>query len=231
MQKVILSKEYLSAMTQFEGLHRQAYVDPAGYPTIGIGHLIRANEVDKYLGGMSIPAAVKLWHADREAFYDRVPSLTLEEVHDLKRADMKKATDAVESKLQRWGLLGIPQRCLEVATDLAFNAGPGSLDGGFKECLLRKDYDGAVLFSPRYCMAADPHTKKPVPYAGLTFRKYTFVWYYFTGEIWRIGAEGGRDADWKEVDSFLKKLTEILKAKGKANPLPYPNNRREAQRY
>lgn len=225
-QKVILSAEYLKGAEAFEGCHLQPYVCPAGHLTIGIGHRIWPSETKLYLGGMLLTEAKALYNTNRAEFLRRTAKLTLEQVHELKRRDMAEAAAAVELRLQRWGVTDAPERCLEVLTDLVFNGGPGFLDGGIAERMRKKDYDGAILFSPKFCNSGDP----PVPTTGLTFRRYSFVWYYFTGEWWRIGAEGGSDQDWAEVKLFLSKLTDLLQKKGVKNPLPYVKNLRSQQK-
>ena len=227
-----LSPKYMQGAELFEGKHARPYRDCSGLWTIGIGHLIRASEVNKYLGGMDFQKATTLFKADPNEFYKRVANLTEEQIHALKCSDMAGAIKEVQNRLLRWGVKNVPQRCFEVLVDLAFNGGPGFLDGSIATHMKANDFDAAVLFSPRFCLAGDPHNSKiPVPFAGLTFRRYTFVWYYFTGEIWRIGAEKSRDEDWKEAQCFLDKLTTMLKGKGLHNPLPYLNNRRENQKY
>lgn len=237
-QKVEVTDEALNLVTKFEAVHTQAYFDCSGYPTFGIGHLIKQSEYKQYFGDkMNISGARDLYNKDREKFYSLVPKFSLEYVYDLKRKDMAIATKAVENKYAVCKITSAPARLGEILADLAFNAGPGSLDGDVTTLLRKKDFDGIALFIPHYCLARDPHKpivngKAPsVPFTGLTFRRYSFVWYYFTGEVWRIGGERGRDEDWKEADQFLHKLTDLLKTRGRSNPLPYANNRREAQKY
>lgn len=228
-QKVRLSAEYLQLAEQFEGCHLQPYVCPGGHLTIGIGHKIREHECKLYLGGMTLAEAKSLERSNRKEFLRRTAKLTLEQVHDLKRDDMASAVAQVEKRLERWGIFDAPERCLEVLTDLAFNGGPGFLDGTITNRMLSRDYDGAILFSPKFCLTTDARGEL-VPCTGLTFRRYSFVWYYFTGESWRIGAEGGSDQDWAEVKLFLARLAELLQKRNCKNPLPYPNNLRSAQR-
>lgn len=228
-QTVNLTSEYLQGAQAFEGCSLRVYVCPAGFLTVGIGHLIRERESKLYLGGMTLAEAKSLHRTNKAEFLRRTAELTLEEAHELKRRDMEIATTEVEKRLVKWGVHDAPNRCLEILTDLAFNGGPGFLDGTIAARMRAKDYDGAVLFSPKFCLAEKPGTGKLVPYAGLTFRRYSFVWYYFTGEFWRIGSEGNKDADWLEVEQFLTKLSEILRKKNLKNLLPYPNNLRKVQ--
>lgn len=238
MDHLILTSKYFGIVEKFESVHLQAYFDAAGYLTVGIGHLVRDHEITKYLGqGLSLAEAKRLWKSNQAEFYKRVPKFTLEYVHELKRVDMEAASSAVLKRIKTWGVKpeDVPSKCFEVLTDLAFNGGPGQLDGTIASLMRKKDFTGAMLFTAMFCNARDPKDKsakpKSVPFTGLTFRRYSVIWYGFTGEAWRIGAEGGADKDWAEVELFLKKLTEILKKEGRTNPLPYPNNRREAQKY
>jgi GH24 family phage-related lysozyme (muramidase) len=234
-EEIILSPEYMGLAEKFEGCHVQPYDDGAGILTVGIGHRIKPGEEKLYLGGMSIAQASSLLRSNQAEFLHKTAKLSLEQVHDLKNRDMREAIQAVLKRLASWGLKtkDVPQRCLEVLVDLAFNGGPGFLDGSIAKYMKAKKFDEAVLFSPRFCMAEDknsPRKPKPlVPFTGLTLRRYSFVWYYFTGEAWRIGP--AKETRWQEVDKCLAGLTTLLQKKGKKNPLPYPNNRKEAQKY
>jgi GH24 family phage-related lysozyme (muramidase) len=235
MSELVLSADYMGLAEKFEGLSQVVYDDGAGILTIGIGHRVKAGEEKIYLGGMTIAQALSLLRKNKAEFILKTAKLSLEQVHELKNRDMADAIEAVLNRLVKWGLKpkDVPQRCLEVLVDLAFNGGPGFLDGSIAKYMRAKNFDAAILFSPMFCLAEDknsPLKKKPlVPFTGLTLRRYSFVWYYFTGEPWRIGS--APKTRWNEVADFLAKLTALLTKRNLKNPLPYPNNKREAQKY
>lgn len=59
-----ITKEGLELIKRFEGFEPEVYLDAAGYPTIGYGHLIRKDEGDMYAGGISEAAAEALLAKD-----------------------------------------------------------------------------------------------------------------------------------------------------------------------
>lgn len=59
-----ITKEGLELIKHFEGFEPEVYLDAAGYPTIGYGHLIRKDEGDMYAGGISEAAAEALLAKD-----------------------------------------------------------------------------------------------------------------------------------------------------------------------
>lgn len=234
MSTTTLSEGYMNLAEKFEGNHAQAYPDSGGLWTIGIGHLIRPNEIQKYLG-MSIEEANRLYFSKDNAnvnhcfFYSKAPKLTQKEVHDLKNSDMKAAVNAVAARIKSWNLqlAEVPQRHFEVLVDLAFNGGAGQLDQSIAGFMRKRQFDEAVMFTAKFVNSHSRKYGKAVPTCGLTLRRYSMIWYAFSGEAWRIG--GNEATRWAEVDQFLKKLTNWLKTKGKVNPLPYACNRRENQ--
>tara|TARA_B100001123_G_scaffold433417_1_gene558101 strand:+ start:4504 stop:4944 length:441 start_codon:yes stop_codon:yes gene_type:complete len=65
-----ITKEGLELIKQFEGFEPEVYLDAAGYPTIGYGHLIRKEEGNMYANGITEAAAEALlakdvWSAER----------------------------------------------------------------------------------------------------------------------------------------------------------------------
>ncbi len=217
----------MSLYAEFEGLHLQPYICPAGKLTSLIGHVIKKGEEKKYLAGMSIDDAIEMIKRDSDGFYQKVPKLTVDEAHRVKRADLKEACAEVDKRLSDWKC-SVNNDVYSWAVDMVFNGGPGFLDESIKTYLLKKDTIGAVLRGPLYC-GVRKSPKIFIPLAGLTFRRYSFVWLALTGEKWRIGSEGSNDKDWAEVALFLTKLTALLRKWGRVNPLPYKNNLRENQ--
>ena len=65
-----ITKEGLEIIKRFEGFEPEVYLDAAGYPTIGYGHLIRKEEGNMYANGITEAAAEALlakdvWSAER----------------------------------------------------------------------------------------------------------------------------------------------------------------------
>lgn len=65
-----ITQDGLNLIKQFEGFEPEIYLDAAGYPTIGYGHLIRKDEGDMYRNGITESAAGALlakdvWAAER----------------------------------------------------------------------------------------------------------------------------------------------------------------------
>lgn len=59
-----ITKQGLELIKRFEGFEPEVYLDAAGYPTIGYGHLIRKHEHDMFKNGISEPAAEALLAKD-----------------------------------------------------------------------------------------------------------------------------------------------------------------------
>ena len=65
-----ITQDGLDLIKHFEGFEPEVYLDAAGYPTIGYGHLIRKEEGDMYKYGITEAAAEALlakdvWSAER----------------------------------------------------------------------------------------------------------------------------------------------------------------------
>lgn len=213
---------------QFEGKAVYPYLCPAGKVTNAIGHVILPGEEQRFLGGKSISEAAKLLKNSktRAAYCKTLKPLSEAEMMEILKADIARLSAPVLSRLEAWKVKP-DNNVIAALCDLSFNAGPGALDGGIKKAFLAGDPVGAVLFLPQYCKATV--NGKLVSLAGLTFRRYSFVWLALTGEAWRIGSEGSEDRDWAEVDTFLHRLSERLAKMGRKNPLPYAGNKRQNQ--
>ena len=59
-----ITKEGLDLIKRFEGFSPEIYTCPAGYPTIGYGHLVRDRERDRFAGGISREEAEELLKRD-----------------------------------------------------------------------------------------------------------------------------------------------------------------------
>lgn len=62
MRKV--SEEGLNLIKRFEGFSKTIYTCPAGYPTIGYGHLVKPNEAESFADGISEDEATDLLRQD-----------------------------------------------------------------------------------------------------------------------------------------------------------------------
>lgn len=54
----------LNLIKRFEGFSPTIYICPAGYPTVGYGHLVRPEERERFREGVSAPAAEELLKQD-----------------------------------------------------------------------------------------------------------------------------------------------------------------------
>ena len=59
-----ITQEGLDLIKRFEGFSPTIYTCPAGYPTIGYGHLVRDRERDRFTGGISREEAEELLKRD-----------------------------------------------------------------------------------------------------------------------------------------------------------------------
>jgi len=59
-----ITQEGLDLIKRFEGFSPEIYTCPAGYPTIGYGHLVRDRERDRFVGGISREEAEELLKRD-----------------------------------------------------------------------------------------------------------------------------------------------------------------------
>ena len=57
----------LDLIKRFEGFRPALYICPAGWPTIGYGHVVRESERDRFLAGIDEKAAEELLRCDVEA--------------------------------------------------------------------------------------------------------------------------------------------------------------------
>mgnify|MGYP000461595003 FL=1 len=62
-----VTQEGLSLIKHFEGFSEAIYLDAAGLPTIGYGHLLRPGEAEMFRRGISHEAAIALLIKDVEA--------------------------------------------------------------------------------------------------------------------------------------------------------------------
>lgn len=114
------SDQLLKAMIEEEGIRYDVYRDVAGFPTVGVGHLLLPED--------------NLRHGDR---------ITHERAVDLLERDIGKA-EAIVRRLV--GDLPISQHEFDALVDLAFNVGEGSLSERqsprLNSAITGADYDG-----------------------------------------------------------------------------------------
>ena len=114
-----VSDELLEAMIQEEGARRTVYRDVAGYPTVGVGHLVTP--------------------ADHLEVGDRVSG---DQVLDFLERDIAAAQDSARRLA---GDLPLTQNEFDALVDLAFNVGEGNLSAerspGLNAAIAARDYD------------------------------------------------------------------------------------------
>lgn len=54
----------LNLIKRFEGFSSTIYICPAGYPTIGYGHVVLANELEQFAAGITSAQATELLRKD-----------------------------------------------------------------------------------------------------------------------------------------------------------------------
>jgi lysozyme len=59
-----ISKTGLDLIKQFEGFSPTVYICPAGYPTIGYGHVVKLQERERFAGGITAEQAEALLRQD-----------------------------------------------------------------------------------------------------------------------------------------------------------------------
>ena len=114
------SERMHKALAQEEGMRLTVYRDVAGYPTVGIGHLVRPED------GLKV--------GDR---------ITRDQAMAFLKADLAKAEEAVANVV---GDLKLYQHEFDALVDLAYNVGEGTLSPAESPALNRAiataDYDG-----------------------------------------------------------------------------------------
>lgn len=118
-----VSQQGLEFIENEEGYREKMYLDVAGYETIGIGHLLRANELSS--GEIDIAGEKVKW----------ANGLTKDQVYDLLRQDLAWAEAAVNSRVT----IALTQHEFDSLVSFVFNVG-GPAFG--RSTLLRKLNNG-----------------------------------------------------------------------------------------
>ncbi len=135
-----------------------AYENARGYPTIGIGHLIRDNEREyfsQFLGGRS--------------------KMTHEQVTDLLRQDLPKYEDPVAKRIEK----PVTDEMFDALVSLAFNTGPNSRSvKSAIEAINNEDYQAASD-----AIRSGPQSSKGVKMAGLVKRRNEEADWFLSGGL------------------------------------------------
>ena len=114
------SERMRKALAQEEGMRLTVYRDVAGYPTVGIGHLVLPED--------NLRVGDRITRAQAMAFL---------------KADLEKAEEAVANVV---GDLKLYQHEFDALVDLAYNVGEGTLSPrkspALNRAIERRDYDG-----------------------------------------------------------------------------------------
>ncbi|MCT2559098.1 lysozyme [Tsuneonella sp. YG55] len=114
------SQQFKEALIQEEGVRDVVYRDVAGYPTVGVGHLVRASD------GLSV--------GDRVS-YDRILDFLEQDVAEAEAAVVRVVGD-----------LPLFQHEFDALVDLVYNVGEGNLSArespGLARAIALRDYEG-----------------------------------------------------------------------------------------
>lgn len=123
--------KHISLIKQFEGFSSRKYICPAGYPTIGYGHLIKQNE--------------------------KFPNeISLEEAEDLLISDCKKFEHLVLKLIT----VPLNDNQFSALISFVFNLGAGALQSStLRQKLNRLEYISAASEFPRWIYAGGKQLK------------------------------------------------------------------------
>ena len=153
-----ISQHGLELVTHSEGWRSALYLDQAGHPTIGYGHLVTHEELASNRFG---------W------------GLTPEEGLDLLRKDLREAEVAVLEMIS----VPLTQGQFDALVDFVFNLGANAL----RHSTLRRRLNAGVYEAvpPQlvlWCHYRDPATRKLVESSGLLKRRQREVQLWQTGQ-------------------------------------------------
>lgn len=143
-----ISRAGTSLVMEFEGFYPRPYNDPAGYATVGFGHLLHYSPVTA---------------EDRRRW-----NITRKQAEELLATDLKRAGLAVDR------LITVPltQSMQDALASWVFNLGEDALrTSTLRRKLNARDYRGAADEILRWDKAKDPRTGRIVRMAGLTRRR------------------------------------------------------------
>ena len=125
-----VSNEGIKLIKHFEGIHKKPYVCPAGYWTVGVGHLISRNA--------KLPSS---WNR----------TFSSGEIDDLLRADLQRFELGVLRMLRP---MQPTQSVFDSAVSFSFNLGLGTFQrSSVRSALIRGDKKRAGKVLLKYCRA------------------------------------------------------------------------------
>lgn len=150
------NEAFIDVIKQYEGFSATPYICPAGYLTIGYGHL---------------------WKGSKDT------QITEEEATRLFLEDFQKAVDCVEAKAGE-ALKDEPMHRALALASFVFNLGAGNFkQSTLLRKVKAKDWEGAAAEFERWTKAYNPKTKKKETLGGLVKRRKTEAHYFLTGEV------------------------------------------------
>jgi len=154
-QQVLVLAEKLAK--PFESCSLKAYWDPAGFPTIGWGHLLSRTTKRQTMAKLGFSSE----EAD-EWLRITYPDLSQEQADKLFEADLSKTYNSLERIVK----IGITKEQAAALLDFAFNCGPGNLQiSTLLRLVNRGDFVAASYEFPKWNKAGG------VVYRGLTRRR------------------------------------------------------------
>jgi lysozyme len=137
-----INQSGIDLVKSFEGLSLKPYVDAAGHPTIGYGHLIKAGE-----------------HFDQ---------ITQKQAEGLLQADLASARSSVQNLVK----VPLNDNQFAALVSFTFNLGAGALKSSDLLTFVNKgDFQSAANEFPKWNKARDQTTGKLVELKGLTRRR------------------------------------------------------------
>ena len=140
-----INQKGIDLIKGFEGLSLKTYVDAAGHPTIGYGHLIKPGDP-----------------------FNSKSEITQKQAEDLLQSDLAAARKSVQT------LVKVPLNDNQFAAvvSFTFNLGAGKLkDSDLLAFINKGDFQSAANEFPKWNKARDPKTQKLVELRGLTRRR------------------------------------------------------------
>lgn len=159
-----MSDKGVEFMYSVEGYEEKMYLDQAGLPTIGCGHLLTKDELMS--GKIRLPDKVLYW---------KDAQLSPEDVHDLLRNDLSKAESAVRVFVE----VDLTQTEFDALVSFVFNIGVGAFQHSQLLRLLNRNMFDTIPGQMRrwvYCAGK--------PSSGLYHRRAREV------KLWELGDYG-----------------------------------------
>ncbi len=151
-----LSPNGVEFLKKVEGVKLKMYVDPAGYPTIGIGHKLTPQEMKA--GLLTIHGVTAPWRK----------GLTLQQAETLKAQDAGYAESALNVHVKA----PLTQSQFDALVSFVFNVGVGAfLASTLLKRLNAKQYEEIPKQFKRWVYLTHPRTGKKVRSVGMVNRR------------------------------------------------------------